>query len=84
MTRIAALAIQRCHTNSPEDVYVQRAKKHPHFVALLLKLHAAVPMRLCPIDAAKQNSRLHPIQDDGLKQPTNWMHPGYVENTVRI
>ena len=71
--RIADVAIQRCHTNSPEDVYIPRAKKHPHFVAFLLKLHATAPVRLCPIDAAGQNPRIHPFQDDGLKQAADWM-----------
>ena len=79
--KIAAVTIQRCHTNSPEDVYVPRAKKHPHYVAFLLKFYAAAPMQLCPIDAARQNPRVHPIQDDGLKQSTDWMHTGHVEYT---
>ena len=81
---IAAVAIQRCQANSPEDVYVPRAKKHPHFVAFLLKFHAAAPVRLCPIDAVRQNPRVQPIQDDGLKQLTDWMHTGHVEYTVQI
>ena len=79
--KIAAVAIQCCHTNSPEDVYVPRARKHPQIVSFLLKLHATAPMRICPNDAARQNPRIQPIQDDGLKQATNWMHTGYVENT---
>ena len=82
--RIAAVAIQRCHTNSPEDVYVPHAKKQPHFVDFLLKLHATAPVRLCPNAAATQNPQIHPIQDDGLKQPTTRMHTGYVESTRRI
>ena len=82
--RIAAVAIQRCNTDSLEDVYVPRAKKHQHFVAFLLKFHAAVSVRLCPIDAARQNPRIQPIQDDALKQPTNWMYRGYVENTEQL
>ena len=64
--KTAAVAIQRCHTNSPEDVYVLRARKHPHFAAFLFKLHATAPVRLCLIDAARQNPRRHPIQNDGL------------------
>ena len=81
---IDAVAIHRCHTNSPEDVYVPRAKKHPHLVAFLLKLPATAPVRLYPIDAARQKPQILPIQDDGLKQATNWRHTGYVENTGQI
>ena len=72
--RITTVAIQRCHTNSTEDVYVPGSKKHPHFFAVFRKLHAKTPVRPCPIDAARQNLKIRPIQDDGLKQATNWMH----------
>ena len=75
------MAIQRCHTNSPEAVYVPRAKKQPRFVAFLLKFQVAAPMQPCPVDAARQNPLPHSIQDDGLKQPTNWSHTGHVEYT---
>ena len=81
LMRIAAVAIQRCQTNSLEDVYVPRSKKHPHLVAFLLKFHAAAPMRPCLNYARRQNPRIHPIQDDGLKKPTNWIHTGHVEDT---
>ena len=84
LIKIAAVLIQRCHTNSPEDVYVPRAKKHRHFVAFLLKLHATAAVRLCLINAAKQNPQIHPVQDDGLKQATKWMHTSYVENTGQL
>ena len=69
--RIAALAIQRCHTNSPEGVYVPSAKKPPHLVTFLLKLNTTAPVRFGPVEAARQNSWIHPIQDDGLEQSTN-------------
>ena len=82
--RIAALACQCSHTNSPEDVYVPRAKKHSHFVAFFLKFHAAAPVQICPIDAAGQNPRVHPILDDGLKQSTDRMHTGHVEYTEQV
>ena len=36
---------------------------------------------ICPVDTARQNSRLHPNLDDGLKQSTNGMHTGHVEYT---
>ena len=36
------------------------------------------------IDAAGQNPGIHPIQYDGLKQATNKMHTGYVENTGQM
>ena len=84
LMRFGAVAIQRCHTNSPEDVYVSVAKKHPHFVAVFLELHATAPVRLCSIDAAREKSRIHPIQHDGLKQAQNWMHTGHVENTAQM
>ena len=79
-----SVAIQPCHTNSPDDVYVPRAKKHPHFVALLFKLHATAPLWLCLIDAARQNSRIHPVQFDGLKQAQNWMQTYHVESTGQM
>ena len=79
--RIAAVAIHSCRNTSPEDVYVPRAKKHPHLVAFLLKLNAAAPMWLGPVETARQNSRIHPIQEDGLKQSTDWWHTGHVEYT---
>ena len=78
---IAALAIRRCQTNSSEGVYIPNAKKHPHLVAFLLKLYTAAPVWFCPVETARQNLRIHPIQDDGLKQPTNWMHTGHMEYT---
>ena len=78
---IAAVVIQRSHTISPEDVYVPRAKKNTQFVALLLKLYATAPVQLFPFDAVRQNPLIHPIQDDGLKQATNWMHIGNVGKT---
>ena len=82
--KVAAVAIQRCHTNSLEDVYVTRAKKHLHLVAFLLKFHSAAPVLFGPVDTARQNSRMHPIQDDGLKQSTDWMQTGHVDYTEQI
>ena len=84
LIRVAAVGIQRCHRNSPEDVFVPGTKKHPHFVSLFLKLHATAPVWLCPIDAARQNPRMQPIENDGLKHATNWLHTGYVDNTAQI
>ena len=79
--KIAAVAIQRRRKKSPEDVYVPRAKKHPHFVAFLLKLNAAAHVWSGPVDTPRQISRIHPIQDGGLKQPTKWMRTSHVEYT---
>ena len=52
------------HTKSLEDVCVPRARKHPNFVAFFLKFHDAAPVQLFPADAARQNPRIHHIQDD--------------------
>ena len=81
---IAAVAIQSCHTNPLECVYIPRAKKHPHFVAFIFKFNAAAPVWSGPVDAARQYPGIHPIQNDGIKQPTDWMHTGHVENTEQI
>ena len=84
LMKVAAVAIQLCHANSPEDVYVPGTKIHPHFVAFLLKLDATTPMWLCPIDAARRNPRIHPIENDGLKHAKNGMHTGYIDNTGQL
>ena len=44
LMRIAAVAIQGGHTNSPEGVHIPSAQKHPHLVTFLLKLHTAAPV----------------------------------------
>ena len=82
--RITAVAIQRCHTQSLEDVYVRGAKKHSHYVTFFLNSHLKYPMWLCPIDAARQKPRIHPVRNDGLKQATIWIRTGYVENTGQM
>ena len=84
LMRIATVTIQRCHTNSLEDVYISGARKDSNFVVFFLKLHAAATVWLRPNDAARQNPRIHPIQYDGLKQATNWMHTRYVEKMGRM
>ena len=60
------------------------AKKHPHLFALFVQIHAAAPVWFCRIDATRQNTRRHPIENDGLKHATNWMHSGYVDNTAQM
>ena len=81
---IATVTIQRCHANSPKDVSMRGAKKDPLLFALFVKLHAAAAVWFCPIDATRQNPRIHPIDNDGLKHATNWMHTGRVDNTAKI
>ena len=75
--------IQLCYANFSKDVSIPGAKKEPHFFALFFELYAAAPVWLCPIDAAGQNPRIHPIENDGLKHATNWMNTGYVDNTAQ-
>ena len=68
LMRIAAVAIQGGNTNSPEGVHIPSTQKHPHLVTFLLELHTAPPVRSRPSDAPRQNPRIHPIQDDALKE----------------
>ena len=49
-----------------------------------LKLNAASSVWSGPTDAPRQNSRVHPVQDDGLKQQTHWIHTGHVEPMEQI
>ena len=44
LMRIAAVAIQKGHTHSPEGVHIPSAQKHPHLVTFLLELHTAAPV----------------------------------------
>ena len=44
LMRIAAVAIQGGHTDSPEGVHIPSAQKHPHLVTFLLELHTAAPV----------------------------------------
>ena len=79
--RIVAVAIQRSYTNLFEGVYIPSAQKHPHLLTFLLELHTAAPVWSGPIQTARKNPWIHPIQGNGLKQHTNWMHTGHVEHT---
>ena len=79
--RIAAVTIQRCHANSPKDVFIPGSKKEPYLFALLYQINAATPLWFCAVDATRQNLRIHPHWERWTKHATNWMHTWCVDVT---